>query len=76
MVCSRLGAQVKDIYTMTEPNKRQRSTREYTLSTWGEGIVAAAVGDVVRMAELLAGEGSDGQGIDLRTFRTSWDDVD
>ena len=61
---------------MTEPNKRQRSTREYTLSTWGEGIVAAAVGDVVRMAELLAGEGSDGQGIDLRTFRTSWDDVD
>ena len=45
------------------------------LSTWGEGIVAAATGDVVKMQRLLDGHMDDGSGIDLRTFRTSIDDV-
>ena len=46
------------------------------LSTWGEAIVAAAKGNAVRMGELLSGKDVDGRGVDLRTFRTSWDDVD
>ena len=46
------------------------------LSTWGEAIVAAATGNAVRMGELLSGKDVDGRGVDLRTFRTSWDDVD
>jgi len=47
-----------------------------TLSTWGEALVAAATGDAVMMSELLAGRHDDGRGVDLRTFRTSWQDVD
>ena len=40
------------------------------------GRTATAWGDVPKLAELLAGEDDDGRGVDLRTFRTSWDDVD
>ena len=46
------------------------------LSTWGEAIVAAATGDAPALTKLLAGEGNDGKGIDLRTHRTTWDDAD
>ena len=55
-------------YSYTKP--------KLSLSTWGEAIVATAWGDVPKLAELLAGEDDDGRGVDLRTFRTSWDDVD
>ena len=46
------------------------------LSTWGEGIVAAAVGDLEMMTALLNGEYDDKRGVDLRTMRTSYADQD
>ena len=52
------------------PRREERS-----LSTWGEAILAAATGDAPRMKELLRGVEDDGNGIDLRTFRTSHADV-
>ena len=45
------------------------------LSTWGEAIIAAATGNVERMRVLLSGAEDDGCGINLRTFRTSRQDV-
>ena len=54
----------------------QRASRP-ALSTWGEAILAAATGDSQKMAELLLErKHDDGRGVDLRTFRTSWDDMD
>ena len=49
---------------------------QHALSTWGHAIVAAATGDSVMMAALLRGEHDDGNGVHLRTYRTSWADVD
>lgn len=46
------------------------------LSTWGQGIVAAALGDLELLTALLAGENDDGRGVDLRTMRTSYADQD
>jgi hypothetical protein len=45
------------------------------LSTWGEAIIAAATGDAAKMRGLLAGDLDDGAGVNLRTFRTSREDV-
>lgn len=61
-------------YFAAPPPPRRRPPQP--LSTWGEAIMAAATGNADRMRELLAGSDSDGAGIDLRTFRTSYADVD